>query len=879
MRRCGPSEEERVRWNELQASDNWRQVRERPRGIQGRFSLCKTLAASGACVYGDKCTFAHSQLERRVWNSQVNFTDGAHSPAASPASSSRCGGGEGQAAAASWKPASAAPLPEEVRRKDQARATVSTHLRGPLGNIFSAARHLHAQRPKSVPVADFRDSPSGTSAWRKGVGTPLSVQEDRGHQHQKHSSPPPQGFQDGARGYAPGKDGGAKAGGTSRSAWGAKEGAGRRPGGGGGSGCQGTDSGAAVVTVEGNKSAATNPLLKVLEGGGEEAKELVRDKGGIEITEATHGNLHVLVACDGFDETAAGSTAWCDGGGGDVPLGGRVRATWVFRVRNGNPKLSQMLVSVCTLDISQPDFRLVIEGEPAASNDRLADERLLRQEINPGGYVDVTLQMRRHQLHETAEPQVQWVIFKFNGFVCARRVSVLAVEEENLVAASIRVLDSVNTHVNESPSAAPDNLGDGCSDAVSVGSYGMSTLPDDLIDREEDVFWDSTPGAHELVPFEAVDAGLELSHTERTEYVLPPEVLSCLEDGRLHRLAQAVALQRSNYRRRLHNCLFVDEFERRKALSRYNVVAATLTPLASWSAQPHDCTAGTDSAGTGVMYAAPGEVLVMIQLAPDLDYEHSVSAGCIRKGDWALLRAHNTLTRVHQAPVFGIGKRYVVVRVKAEVLTMLQSVGLAGVDSDRCPGDDGCKCDVRFTNDRAAYVAMHRAVDAVDLAVVCPDAAVAPRLSAWGQDDAPSLERFLGEPPLDEVQAGILAQIVGGVGGTSVGVPLLVAGAFGTGKSRIIEEAVLQILHVHPRGRVLLCTAHDSTGKFAMLPYCLRVSPLSIVVYRVMHMPDPLHPYTQGNCTQDQRPGVPTRCAWAYVFECTRTCKHGWTVY
>ena len=63
-------------------------------------------------------------------------------------------------------------------------------------------------------------------------------------------------------------------------------------GGGGGSGCQGTDSGAAVVTVEGNKSAATNPLLKVLEGGGEEAKELVRDKGGIEITEATHGNLH-----------------------------------------------------------------------------------------------------------------------------------------------------------------------------------------------------------------------------------------------------------------------------------------------------------------------------------------------------------------------------------------------------------------------------------------------------------------------------------------------------------------------------------------------------------------------------------------------------------
>jgi hypothetical protein len=36
----------------------------------------------------------------------------------------------------------------------------------------------------------------------------------------------------------------------------------------------------------------------------------------------------------------------------------------------------------------------------------------------------VGLQMRSHHLTATQEAKVQWVIFKFNGFVCARRVSV-----------------------------------------------------------------------------------------------------------------------------------------------------------------------------------------------------------------------------------------------------------------------------------------------------------------------------------------------------------------------------------------------------------------------------------------------------------------------
>jgi hypothetical protein len=61
------------------------------------------------------------------------------------------------------------------------------------------------------------------------------------------------------------------------------------------------------------------------------------------------------MSCDGVDDEPSNSmsSSWGEGAGPEVPLGGRVRTSWIFRIRNCNPKISQMLVSVCTLDISQ----------------------------------------------------------------------------------------------------------------------------------------------------------------------------------------------------------------------------------------------------------------------------------------------------------------------------------------------------------------------------------------------------------------------------------------------------------------------------------------------------------------------------------------------
>jgi hypothetical protein len=45
------SEEERAAWNHQQAADNWRQVRPRPKGIVGRFTLCRTQVTLNQRLY------------------------------------------------------------------------------------------------------------------------------------------------------------------------------------------------------------------------------------------------------------------------------------------------------------------------------------------------------------------------------------------------------------------------------------------------------------------------------------------------------------------------------------------------------------------------------------------------------------------------------------------------------------------------------------------------------------------------------------------------------------------------------------------------------------------------------------------------------------
>ena len=221
-----------------------------------------------------------------------------------------------------------------------------------------------------------------------------------------------------------------------------------------------------------------------------------------------------------------------------------------------------------------------------------------------------------------------------------------------------------------------------------------------------------------------------------------------------------------------------------------------------------------------IIYPLPGEVLVKLDLEEALEHD-SGGVFAIRRSDRVLLRPL-TLTHsehdgpdrertVHQAIVMMVGRGYVILRIKAEVITRLQR------DSDTAD-----TCDVRFAMERSDLVAMHRAIDAVDLSLVFPDPVARP--SAW-QHQEPSLDRLLGDTRLDDIQIAMVAQIVGAGGAGVQSSPLLISGAFGTGKSRVIEEAVLQIVHLHPNARVLLCTAHDSTADCYLLRLAAMLEP------------------------------------------------------
>jgi hypothetical protein len=111
-------------------------------------------------------------------------------------------------------------------------------------------------------------------------------------------------------------------------------------------------------------------------------------------------------------------------------------------------------------------------------------------------------------------------------------VQVIAVEEEDLMAASIRA----QHHASAAKSLRERGEGG------EGGEGGESMEAEDLIDRELDIFWDCLP---DLVALDDSDPGNRKDGRENARgrscvlrsYVLPPEVASKVEDGSLLHLS------------------------------------------------------------------------------------------------------------------------------------------------------------------------------------------------------------------------------------------------------------------------------------------------------------------------------------------------------
>jgi len=109
---------------------------------------------------------------------------------------------------------------------------------------------------------------------------------------------------------------------------------------------------------------------------------------------------------------------------------------------------------------------------------------------------------------------------------------------------------------------------------------------------------------------------------------------------------------------------------------------------------------------------------------------------------------------------------------------------------------------IRFGINRIPFRVMHRAVDNVDLNVVWPESY---DYSAVPLVTRSNMRFFDNSIDGNHEQATAVAAITN-KNPQVKNVPYLIAGPFGTGKTRTLVEAIYQVIRTHPLSRILLCT-------------------------------------------------------------------------
>jgi hypothetical protein len=342
------SEEEKETWNRELLAEQYHKVRPRPKTGLDRYIMCKAFE-KGSCMYGDKCTYAHSQLERRVWNECSREPGSPFSSGSSTSNGSRTTPLTKVAEAVPGvsrtpegrPPRTPAPPPAAGKPALPGAAPESVQFSPRVGNIFSAARQLHSRSLNSPSPAiaealqNMPGAQASTSARRAEAPTPPAA----------WACPPAQtGWTSGAAIRMAQARYNAEQGTRSDSAGTEnKEGGGSAWGGAG----QVQSKGVPDVGVPAPQSS----LFQALEeggGNGAAASELLRCKGGIEIEEERGYPLEVVLSAD---ELLPPERA--DSGGAVSASVDGLRAEWRFVIRNGGARATQTLVSVCTLERSR----------------------------------------------------------------------------------------------------------------------------------------------------------------------------------------------------------------------------------------------------------------------------------------------------------------------------------------------------------------------------------------------------------------------------------------------------------------------------------------------------------------------------------------------
>ncbi|XP_068677064.1 3'-5' exoribonuclease HELZ2-like isoform X1 [Montipora foliosa] len=284
-----------------------------------------------------------------------------------------------------------------------------------------------------------------------------------------------------------------------------------------------------------------------------------------------------------------------------------------------------------------------------------------------------------------------------------------------------------------------------------------------LCDEDSELSWlDRYP----VVPFNPQDT----QGSSKSEYPLPPNMATAVEFGHFDHLDDTLCPEQ--YRQRLHMLLHIEEYERRRQMTRLTLHCSELLHCL----QP----CSTD----------PSQTTIVLPVNEDLMDDASLLIG---RGTYALIRikphgAESLL--LYEVIVESLRKNRVLLRASIELQKVLKSK--RPLPASVC---------FRFVD---TYQHMHWALERINLDVVFP---VVPEGISEQWSSSSSSSR------LNRSQWYALRQMLS----PQPGPPLLMLGPFGTGKTRTIAEAIKELIIMQLNDqtadyRILLCTHSNSAA-------------------------------------------------------------------
>eukprot|EP00731_Ephydatia_muelleri_P025024 Em0017g107a len=285
---------------------------------------------------------------------------------------------------------------------------------------------------------------------------------------------------------------------------------------------------------------------------------------------------------------------------------------------------------------------------------------------------------------------------------------------------------------------------------------------------KKDLYWEQR---HEKVPYPLKHD--EEGDTKMQDYPLPEKVETLLEQGKYNNVENKIT--KENYKRRMHNLLYLEEYQQRKDMSRYDLYDIEVTLQEQW-----------EDAQKGVVYAPSGFSYIVLTIDEVL-YEGGRS---IKPSDWAYLHPVQK-NFIFECYVDHVGKDTVVLKITEKA-------------AQACK-ESMNRCSIRFILGNVSMRAMHYAVDQLDLEVLYGTQSATPTPSPAGikrcLDDLAKLELY--DKQKNAIR-GMLEPLYQKV-------PSLVLGPFGCGKTRTLSECIKLLTLYVPEARILVC-AHSNSA-------------------------------------------------------------------